>query len=57
MTIYVIQMNLWGNQHSHSYVLPLAFMSKDKALKYGVEERIQQGLRYEPIVVEVELSD
>ena len=57
MIIYVVLMNLWGNPHSHSYILPKAFRNKDEADKAGREEGYIKGLRYEHLIQEVTLND
>jgi len=53
MKIYVTQMNRWGDETEHSYVIYTGF-NKTKAISEGKEEKTLRGNKYDFKILEFE---
>lgn len=54
--VFVVQMDRWGDDESHTYVVGV-FSSRMAAMHAGIDEKNYRGGKYEPRVVELGLDD
>lgn len=55
MTLYITEMQRWGDTETHHYIVGV-FSTKEKADLAGNIEKSWRGNKYEPNIIEVEID-